>query len=123
MLKRLGLVPAVATLIGCASSSNEISSAYVSPLEYENYTCKQLAREGQRVAERAAMLAGRIDDNARDDKIVAGVGAVLFWPALLFIDGDGPEATEYAQLKGQRKAIEEESFRRDCNVEFRDEEG
>jgi len=68
------------------------------------------------------MLAGRIDDNARDDKIVAGVGAVLFFPALLFIDGDGPEATEYAQLKGQHEAIQEEANRRNCNVQFRDEE-
>ena len=121
MFGRLGLVAAVTTLLGCASSSDEISSTYVSPLEYEFYTCKQLAREAQRVADRAAMLAGRIDDNARDDKI-AGVGAVLFFPALLFIDGDGPEATEYAQLKGQHKAIEEEANRRNCNMQFHDEE-
>ena len=121
MLKCAYLVLVAATLIGCASSSNEISSAYVSPLEYENYTCKQLAREGRRVADRAAMLAGRIDDSARDDKIVAGVGVILFWPALLFLDGDGPEANEYAELKGRRKAIEEESIRKDCDVEFRDE--
>lgn len=122
MFGRLWLVAAVTTLLGCASSSDEISSTYVSPLEYEFYTCKQLAREAQRVADRAAMLAGRIDDNARDDKIVAGVGAVLFFPALLFIDGDGPEATEYAQLKGQHEAIQEEANRRNCNVQFRDEE-
>ena len=120
-MERLGFVAAVVSLMGCASSSDEISSAYVSPLEYENYTCKQLAREARRVADRAAMLAGRIDDNARDDKIVAGVGAVLFFPALLFIDGDGPEATEYAQLKGQHKAIEEETIRRDCDAQSRAE--
>lgn len=123
MLKRLGTLFALAGLGACASSSDEISSAYVSPLEYENYSCKQLTLEGERVSARAATLAGRIDDSARDDKIVAGVGAVLFWPALFFIDGDGPEATEYARLKGQRDAIEEESIRKNCRVEFRDDEG
>ena len=31
---------------------------------------------------------------------------ILFWPALFFLEGgDGPEAAEYAQLKGQYEAL------------------
>ena len=106
MIKQVCLLALLAAVGACASSSDEISSAYVSPLQYENYSCTQLAQEGERVSARASQLAGRLDKNAKNDKIATGVGVVLFWPALFFIDGDGPEATEYARLKGEREAIE-----------------
>ena len=32
---------------------------------------------------------------------------LLFWPALLLQDGDGAEASEYARIKGEYRAVEQ----------------
>lgn len=50
-----------------------------------------------------------------------GVGLVLFWPTLFFLEGgDGPQAQEYARLKGERDAIERVSIQKKCGIEFKD---
>lgn len=50
--------------------------------------------EQQRVSARVSQLQGEVDDNATGDAVAIGVGLILFWPALFFIDGDGSEANE-----------------------------
>lgn len=45
-----------------------------------------------------------------------GVGLILFWPALFFIDGDGPEANEYARLKGEHEALQKASIEKKCGL-------
>jgi len=102
-------------LNGCASRSEDISAAYVSPIQYDNYTCDQIREETARVTSRAQHLAGEVDDNATGDAVAMGVGVVLFWPALFFIDGDGPEAQEYARLKGERTTLEQVAIRKNCS--------
>ena len=47
------------------------------------------------------------------------VGLVLFWPVLLFNEGDGQTAAELASLKGQMKAIEQASLKNNCAIQFR----
>jgi hypothetical protein len=34
------------------------------------------------------------------------VGLILLWPTLFWLDGDTPEAQEYAHLTGEYKALE-----------------
>jgi hypothetical protein len=52
-----------------------------------------------------------------------GIGLVLFWPALLFLEGgDGPEATEYANLKGEYEALRENSVSKKCGFTSRSPE-
>ena len=46
------------------------------------------------------------------------VGLVVFWPALLFTQGDGAQAAEVARLKGEMQAIEDASRRRGCGITF-----
>jgi hypothetical protein len=103
---------------GCASSSADIAPSYVSPLNYQSYDCEQLALEGQRVSQRAAVASGQQDKSRTGDKVATTVGVVLFWPALFFLDGDGPKAAELAQLKGQMDAIESASIQKKCRIEF-----
>ena len=53
----------------------------------------------------------------------AAVGLVVFWPLLLALEGgDGPEASEYANLKGERAALEAASRQKGCDVRFVDSE-
>src|SRR5581483_7706905 len=90
-----------AALGGCASSSANIQASYVSPLQYQNYTCAQLSQEAQAVSAHAAQVAGVQDSNRTSDAVVTTVGVVIFWPALFFMKGDGPTAAELARLKGE----------------------
>src|SRR4030081_1187094 len=57
-MRILGIVALGAALGGCASSSAEITPAYISPVMYQQYTCQQLAQEAQAVSTRAAALSG-----------------------------------------------------------------
>ncbi len=99
---------------GCATSSDKIATAYVSPLIYKDYNCDQITAELARVSRRAGEIAGTIDKNAKGDKVVTGVSLILFWPAAFAIDGDGPEVQEYARLKGEREALEKVSIQKNC---------
>lgn len=103
----------------CASSPEEIGTAYVSPLQYQDYSCKQLGAEASRVSRRTQDLYHEIDENASGDNVAMGVGLVLFWPALFFIDGDEPNAQEYGRLKGEYEAIEQMSVKKNCGIEFK----
>ena len=42
-----------------------------------------------------------------------GVGLVLFWPALFFIESDD-QKEDVARLKGELKAVETAAIRKDC---------
>ncbi|UAA37654.1 hypothetical protein KIH87_13160 [Paraneptunicella aestuarii] len=112
--RTLGVLGALA-LGGCASHSKDIAAAYVSPIEFENHSCEQLSEESRRVNRRATQLAGNIDETASNDSVQMGVGLVLFWPALFFLDGDGTQAQEYARLKGEMEAIEIAYSKKSCS--------
>lgn len=105
---------AALALAGCATSSGGIAASYSPPMMYQGYSCQQLLMEDQMLVARTRELGGAIDRRATNDKIAMGVGVVLFWPALFFVKGDGPEAGEYARLKGQHDSIQQVSTMRGC---------
>lgn len=102
------------TLAGCATSSGQIASAYSSPLQYQSYNCQQLGYEDQALVSRVTSLGGQIDKRATNDKIAAGVGIVLFWPALFLIKGDSAASAEYARLKGEHESIQQIATMKGC---------
>jgi hypothetical protein len=106
-------------LVSCASKSSDVVASYVSPLQYENFTCPQLAEEAQRVANRAALAAGVQDQKATNDAVATTVGVIVFWPALFLIGGDKGTAAELARLRGEMDAIEQASIRKNCAIQFR----
>jgi hypothetical protein len=112
----IGSILIAATVAGCASNSREISAAYVSPLAYNGYTCPQLAAEMQRISTRVQQVSGTVDDRASNDSVAMGVGMILFWPALFFMKGDGPEAQELARLKGEYEAVNQAAIRNNCGM-------
>lgn len=103
---------------GCASKSENIQATYMSPVMYEGYSCQQLTEEGHRVSARAAEVAGVQDKNRKNDTIKTTVGVILFWPILFANEGNGQTAAELAQLKGQKKAVEEASIKKNCGIQF-----
>ena len=106
------------SITGCATKSDDIKAAYISPLNYEQYTCEQLGAEAQRVSARAAETAGIQDKKASGDAVAVGVGLIIFWPALLFIKGKGANESELARLKGEMETIEKVSIQKNCGFQF-----
>lgn len=117
-MKALAAAACVAALSACASQPNEIQAQYVSEMQYKDYDCDQLMMEEGRVSRRVSSLQASIKENATGDAVATGVGMVLFWPALFFISGDGPEAQEYGRLKGEHEAIQRAAIQRKCGFQI-----
>ena len=94
------------TLGGCASSTNDISTSYISPLQYKAYDCIQLNTEAHRIHSRVVALGGQLDQASSNDKVIMGVGMILFWPVLFALGGTKAQEAEYARLKGEYEAIQ-----------------
>ena len=105
-------------LAGCATRSSEITAAYVSPIQYESYSCAQLREEAARVSTRAAIASGAHDQNATSDAVATGVALVLFWPAAFMVKGNSSNAQEVAQLKGDMDAVEQANIQKKCGIKF-----
>ena len=104
-------------LNACAKSSKEIAPSYVSPLQYSGRTCSQLEREMAAVSVRVTELAGRVNKEAHNDNVAMGTG-LIFWPALFLLDGDTPQAAEYARLRGEFDAIEKAAIEENCGFKI-----
>jgi hypothetical protein len=107
-------VALAAAMGACASYSEKVPTSYVSPMIYENMSCKQIAEEASRVSRRAAEAAGVQDSQATKDSVVTGVAIVVFWPAAFFVGGDRGTAAELGRLKGEMDALEQASSKKNC---------
>ena len=116
---RLAFAAATLFPAGCATQPDKIETAYVSPMHYQNFDCEQLQMEAERVSRRALELHGSLKSEATADAWQMGIGLVLLWPALFWLEGgDDYRATEYSRLKGERNAVEEASIQKKCAIEF-----
>ncbi len=105
-------------IAGCATEAKDIQTSYVSPLTYNNYDCEQISSEASRLTRKVSESASKVDDRASSDSSTMAIGLILFWPSLFFLDGDGPEAQEYARLKGEYEALEVASIQKKCGHKF-----
>ncbi len=101
---------------GCATSSKDVTTAYVSPLQYKDYNCDQLTAEMTRLNVRVTQLGGRLDEAASNDKALVGVGMVLFWPSLFFLGGTKNQEAEFSRIKGEYEAINQAAIQKDCKI-------
>ncbi len=108
---------AVVMFMGCASSPDEFSATYVSPVKYQTYDCEQITLEMEHISKRTVALHQSLKKQAEGDAAQMTIGMVLFWPALFFLEGgDGPEAVEYANMKGEYEALRQCAVRHKCGV-------
>ncbi|MGO2279319.1 MAG: hypothetical protein ACTH5U_10965 [Pseudomonadales bacterium] len=67
------------------------------------------------ISQRVATITGQVDKEASADAWQMGVGLVLFWPALFFLEGgDGALQSNYALLKGKYEAVSTQYNRKGC---------
>ena len=89
-------------------------------MQYKDYDCSQLSIEVTRIKSRIGTLYGQLKKKADNDAWQMGVGLVLFWPTLFFLEGgDGVEAQEYSRLRGELEAITKVSILKKCGIEFK----
>ena len=114
----LSLTALVALAVaGCATHPDKIAAASASPLAYQSYDCMQIATEERRINGRASELYGQLKDEANADTAQMTLGLVLVWPALFFLEGgDGPQAQEYARLKGEHQALQQAAVEKKCSA-------
>jgi hypothetical protein len=101
-------------LAGCATASKDITPSYISPMQFQSYDCDQIAAETQRLTTRVQQLGGRLDEAASNDKAIAGVGMILFWPALFALGGTKQQEADYARLKGEADALQQTAIAKKC---------
>lgn len=100
---------AVLSLAGCAADPRDISPAYVSPVNYHNWNCEQLAGEGHRLVA-ALSDASQRQENARTNDTVA---VLLVGLPLGSMSGQNV-APEVARLKGEHEAVYKAAIEKGC---------
>ena len=108
------LVCLVSLLAACASRSVEVAPKSTDPAAYVTWDCDRLHDEIDAVQFRAADVAYAVDARAGNNLIALGLGVTVFWPALLAMRPDGPEAEQLAELRGRYDALSVMSARRAC---------
>ena len=113
---RIIAIGMIVSLAACSTASKDIASSYVSPMQYQDYDCKQIAAEMSRISSRITQVGGRLDQAASNDQGIAAAGVILFWPALFFLGGTKEQEAEYARLKGQSEALHDTAIQKKCTT-------
>lgn len=104
-----GIAVAVAAT-GCmnlATKPSEITGSYTSDLKYQDYTCSQLGIEVNSLARREDQLNTAQEQRRKSGKVQA------FW--LGYGTGDGIEASELANVRGEKEAVRRAMDKKSCN--------
>jgi hypothetical protein len=101
-------------LNGCASRSADILATPANPADFASWDCGRIADEQDAVQQRAADLAYAVDERAGHNILALGVGLAVFWPVILAMRPDGPEARDLAQLKGRFEALRTAAGQKAC---------
>lgn len=84
----------------------QITGAYTSGLRYENFDCSKLAAEVDSMARRENQLAAAQEQRVKTSQFQA------FWWG--FGQGDGIEASELANVRGEKEAVRKAMEAKGC---------
>lgn len=108
-IKAALLVGSIAMLAGCMNMPtppSQITGAYTSGLRYENFDCGRLSAEFDSLSRREHQLVVAQEQRLKTSQIQA------FWWG--FGQGDGVEASELANVKGEREAVRTAMTNKNC---------
>lgn len=103
----LRVITLLILISGCATSPDAIQAQYVSGFNYSNYYCDTLRNEALKKSDRIQELYKLLSERYDNDVGNATVGTLLWWPSLVNIEGDGPEALEFSKIKGEYAAMKQ----------------
>ena len=99
-------------LTGCfnmPTPSSQITSSYTSSIKYENFECSRLAVEIGSLARRENQLI-----IAQEQRVKTSETQAFWWG---FGQGDGIEASELANVKGEKEAVRKAMEIKKCSQE------
>ncbi len=106
----------VIMLSGCASSSEKYNAPYISPAQFQTYSCAELLAEIERIQSRVSYLTGRSNGNvSANGKLALDADLSLSWTALFALAGSKEQESEYAQLKSEYDAIQQWAVIKQCS--------
>lgn len=109
-------IPLLAQMLAaCSTPASNVQAQYISPYQYNTYSCENIRVELTRVSARVQELTVAQNQEAMKDTFALGVGLVLFWPALFFMIGDDKKE-ELSRLKGEYEALERTAIEKNCPV-------
>ena len=100
IMRKLFIIGSSLILTSCMNMPTppaQITGAYTSGLKYENYSCSQLANEINSLARRENQLV-----IAQEQRIKTSTTQAIW---LGYGQGDGIEASELANVKGEKEAV------------------
>ena len=109
IVKATGGLLALLSVTGCMNMPTEtakIQGSHVSAFKYEPYDCRRLQGERETLMQRESMLA------AAQQQRIATSQAQAFWHG--FGQGDGIEAYELANVRGELAAINNTLATKSC---------
>ena len=116
MIRAVSTLLIMTFLTACATPPDKISASYVSPVQYQGYTCDQIDQELTRVTNAVSEVTGQQKKEASKDAFAMGVGLIIFWPALFFLIGEDKKE-ELARLKGEYIALQDIAKLKKCKKE------
>lgn len=96
---------AALALAGCATRAVDVAPLPTDRAQFASWSCDALVDELDRVRERATRVAYAVDARAGTNLVALGMGATVFWPALMAMRPAGADAEELARLKGRDDAL------------------
>lgn len=107
---KFALAAVAASLAGCMNMPTppvQITGAYQSTLQYEQFDCPRLYAELDSLSRRESQLVAAQEQRVRTSQMQA------FWWG--FGQGDGVEATELANVRGQKEAVTQAIAAKPCS--------
>lgn len=108
LLVMLGIF-SLSTLVGCMNMptpTSQITGAYVSGLKYASFDCSTLSAELGSLSRRENQLVTAQQQRIKTSETQA------FWYG--YGQGDGVEASELANVRGEREAVRTAIEKKDC---------
>lgn len=105
-------------IAGCAKKPEDVAAAYISPLQYDRYDCRQLAEEAERISVRVAELSGVQRQKRTGDMLATTAAVVVFWPAAFMVGGDDAQTAELARMKGEFETIQKVAVQKNCGLKI-----
>lgn len=112
MKTKIAIVAAALTLGACLNMPTppvQITGSYQSTLQYEQFDCGRLVAEQDSLSRRESQLVAAQEQRVRTSQMQA------FWWG--FGQGDGVEATELANVRGQREAVRTAIANKQCETQ------
>ena len=97
---------------GCAKKADSIKPTYVSPIEYNDLSCKELKKELIKVNQTLTDLSAKQDEDSEKENTFAMAVLMI---GFISIDVDGPQEAEIGRLKGRSETIKDVAAKKNCS--------